>query len=206
MCDQLFIRRHIGSKIARIQKRRRTDPHMYFLCAGFFQHFDNICAGCPTHDGIIHHNDPLSAHHFFNYIQLDLNAGFSLTLLRFNERSAHIAVFMECHSVGNSRLFGIPLCSNKSRIRNTYHKIRLNRIRFSQRFPGNDTGMVNVDIIDRAVHSCKIDVFKNTSRLFLRCDRHTLIRSNSIFRKAHDFSRLYIAHKLCPHSSQCTAF
>ena len=113
---------------------------------------------------------------------------------------------MECHSIRDTRLFRISFCRNQSGIRHANNQISVYRIRLCQCLSRNNSCMIDINIINHTVHSCEIYIFKNTSCLLLRIDRHGFIRFHSMFCEAYNFSRLYISYEFSANGSNRTAF
>ena len=66
--------------------------------------------------------------------------------------------------------------------------------------------MIDSDSIDRTVCSCKVNIFKNTSRTFFFRQRHTHVRRHAMLCNTYDLTRKDISYKLCPDCCDRTAF
>ena len=148
---------------------------MYLFRSGLFEHLNNVRTGCSSYNRIIYHNNTFSLYNLFDHVQLDLHTAFPLTLFWLDKCSSDITVLVECHAIRNSRLFRISFRRNQPGIRYSDNQIRINRIRFCQSFPCNNSRMIYIHIIDHAVHSCEIYIFKNTSCLLFGIDCHSFI-------------------------------
>ena len=66
--DQLFPGRHIRTEVARIQKWRRADSHVYLCGSRIPKHLHDPVTGGSTDDGIIDHDHTFSIYRFFQNI------------------------------------------------------------------------------------------------------------------------------------------
>ena len=68
---------------------------MNFFCSSLFQHVDQVCNGSSTDNGVIYQNDPLTLYYRFQNAQLQMNAGLSLLLGRFDKGSSNVTVLIK---------------------------------------------------------------------------------------------------------------
>ena len=177
---------------------------MHFCRASLLEHPHDPVTGRSADNGIIDHNDPFSSYNILQNIQLHVDTGLPLTLLRFYKGSPYISIFNKCRSVWNPGLQGISHRRSIAGLRYTNHQICLYRMILCQTPAGNDPRFINAHLIDMAIRSCKVNIFKDTTcMLFLT---HVLHRLYAILRRyRHDLPRFYIPDKLCTYGIQSTA-
>ena len=72
--DEPFPVRDIGSKVAGVQERRRTDFHMHLLRPGIPQHVHDQGAGGAPDNGIVDEDKPFIPDDISQYAQLQMDS------------------------------------------------------------------------------------------------------------------------------------
>ena len=97
-CDEVFTGINVRPVIARIEERRRRDPHVNFLRPGFTDKADNACACRSPHDGIIDQDNSLSLDDAADCIQLETDKIVSLRLGRRDKGAPDVFVLDTAHA------------------------------------------------------------------------------------------------------------
>src|SRR5262249_40503915 len=79
--DELLARRRVDAVIARPLDGRRGDAHVHLARAGRPHHLDDLAAGRPAHDGIVHDDHALPRQHLAVGVELHLDPEVAETLL-----------------------------------------------------------------------------------------------------------------------------
>src|SRR5262252_689463 len=103
--DELLARRRVDAVIARPLDRRRGDAHVHLARAGRPNHLDDLAAGRPAHDGIVHDDHALARQHLAVGVELHLDPEVADALLGLDEGTPHVVVADEAGVVGQARLF-----------------------------------------------------------------------------------------------------
>ena len=173
---------------------------MYLLRACLSEHTDNAVRGCSPYNGVVDHDDPLSLDSLPDRVQLDLHTALAVFLLRLDKGSSHIGILDKRRPIGNARLQGIAQRRNISRLRHADNEVSLGGTVLRQKLSRHHARMIDADIVQNAVRSCKVNIFKNTSRMLRDRNRMAHVRLDSLFtRNRHDLSRQHVSHKLSSH-------
>src|SRR6266536_2991584 len=88
--DQLLSGRRVDAVVARPLDGRRRDAHVHLAGPRRAQHLDDLAAGRPADDGVVHHHHALARQHFAVRVELDLDSKMSDALLGLDERAPHV--------------------------------------------------------------------------------------------------------------------
>src|SRR5664279_1698134 len=91
-CDKLLLRGCIHSVVTRGDCRRTRDAHVHFLGAGVAHHSDDLPAGRATNYRIVDQHDSLTLDNMSHRIQLETYTEIADSLLRLDERAAHVVI------------------------------------------------------------------------------------------------------------------
>src|SRR6266545_5398993 len=83
--DQLLARRRVDAVVAGPLDGRRGDPHVHLPGARRAHHLDDLAAGRPANDRVVHHDDALARQHLAVRVELDLDAEVPDALLGLDE-------------------------------------------------------------------------------------------------------------------------
>ena len=169
---------------------------MHFLRTCIAQHLHNEVAGRTADDGIVDHDDAFSCDCLFQHIQFYFYRRNTAALFRLDEGTSHIRVLHKRRSVWDSRLHRIAKCCSITGFRHTDHEIGIDRGIDRQTAACVNAGMINAHTVKHTIRSCKVNIFKDTSCLFLRIRQaHALIGVDSVLGDRYDLTRLHIADK-----------
>ena len=127
-CDEVFTGINVRPVIARIEERRRRDPHVNFLRPGFTDKADNACACRSPHDGIIDQDNSLSLDDAADCIQLETDKIVSLRLGRRDKGAPDVFVLDKSDGVRDSGLLRISGRGVEPRIGNSDDKVGIDRL------------------------------------------------------------------------------
>ena len=103
-CDELLAGGDVDAVEAGKQRGRRRYPHVDLGCAGVAEHLDDLPHGGAPHDGIVHHDDPLSRYRLLHHVVLDLRPEVPYLLRRLDEGAADVVAPDEAQLVGDAGL------------------------------------------------------------------------------------------------------
>src|SRR5262249_28967959 len=93
--DELLARGRIDAVVARPLDGRGGDTHVHLARPGRPPHLDDLPAGGPAHDGVVHHDHALARQHLAVGVELHLDAEVPDALLRLDECAPDVVVAHE---------------------------------------------------------------------------------------------------------------
>ena len=208
-CDELLALRGIDAIVAAIYNRRRRNTYMYFLRASLLQQLHYLATGGTAHNGVVDHNHGFALYHAAHGVQLQAHCISTLLLCRLDKGTAHVTVFGETFHKGDAGLKGIADGGGGAAVGCRDNDIRMNIHGFLGQLATHlDTGIINGLIIDYAVVTSKIYIFKNAVSSFFRhlIAPHYTARLGIIAVDDEHFTGLHIAHQLCANQVKGTGF
>ena len=174
---------------------------MNFASAGRADHSNDLAAGRPAHDGIIHENHPVSVDDAANRVELHLDAEMPNRLLRLNEGSPYVVIPDESHSHGNSGCIGKPHCGAHAGVGNRDDNVCLGGAFVRQTATQLCPYLVYALAEDIAVRAREIHVLEDA--LCLRRRGEWLNRPHAGRAQNDELARLDVSDVLRPDQIQC---
>ena len=130
------------------------------------QHGDDICTGCSSDNGVIHHDDTFALNILLQNVQFNLNALLTHALLWLNKCTSDVSVLDKSLSVRNAGFQSISHSCGIAGFWYTHNHIRFYRMALGKNSSCHDSGCKDRYTVNDTVRSCKVNIFKNTSGRF----------------------------------------
>ena len=159
-CDQVFLVRDIGAKIAGRDERRRGGAHVDLFCPRLPQQIDDLAGGGAPDDGIVHHHDPSALHAALQGPQLDAHRLLPALLAGGDKGAADVTVFYQAYPVGNTGLLGVAHGGVQTGIRHADDHVGLHRVLLRQKAPRQAAGIMHGLTAEDRIRPGEVDIFK----------------------------------------------
>ena len=122
---------------------------------------DDLAAGGPPDDGVVHHDHPLALHLAGQGGELDAHRLLPAGLVGGDKGAAHIAVFHKSHPVGDAALLGVALGGVQAGVGHPDDQVGLHRVLLGQKLARVYPGLVDRLPGDHRVGAGEVDILKD---------------------------------------------
>ena len=138
---------------------------MDFLRAGLPYDADNLAAGCPANDGVVHQHHPLSIEQAANGVQLQLDTEITDGLAGLDERPADVVVADEAEPERDAGFIRVADGGGNARVGHGHHQVRLHGMLAGEQPPQHLAARLHGTAENDAVRTRKVNVFENALRV-----------------------------------------
>ena len=159
--NQLLAGREIDPVKTGMGHGRAGYPHVHLPCARLAQTQHAPAGRRSPHDRVIHHHNPLVAHHFLENGQLHVDTLGPVIGFRHNERAADVMVPDETVIQGNTAAARVSQGSAVSAVGHGYHDVGLDGVLLGQPHAVGQPHRMDIVAEDAAIRPCEVDQFKH---------------------------------------------